>query len=244
MSSSSPEIALDGSVILETFVAPGPGLGRAVERRRSLTALLVATALSLAFAAVAAPRIDVGPAVAARLDRDPEGAEMTPHQREEAIATARRVAAVGVWAGSALSPALLALLGAVFLNRAFRVAGVAPAVRPTLSVLAHGMLPVWVGQFLAIPALLVRGTVRAEELPRLLPSSPAWFLPPGAPPPTLAALGAIDLFSLWALALVVTGMTRVSGATRRRAATVTVVMWLAYVGLFKVAPAAAARGAP
>jgi hypothetical protein len=240
----SPEITLDGSVILETFVAPTRGLARAVERRRSLAALLLATALSLGFAAVAAPRIDVAPSVAARLDRGQEGAEMTPHQREEAIATARKVAVVGVWAGSALSPALLAVLAAAFLFVGFRVAGTAPAFRPTLSAVAHGMLPVWVGQFLAIPALLVRGTVGVEDLPLLLPSSPAALLPAGAPPAAVAALGAVDLFHLWALALVVAGMARVSGATRRRAATVTLVLWVAYVALFKVAPAAAVRGGP
>jgi hypothetical protein len=240
----SPEIALDGSVILETFVAPGRGLARAVERRRSLVALLLATALSLGFAAVAAPRLDVGPAVIARLDRDPEGVEMTPHQREEAIATARKVAAVGVWAGSALFPTLLAVLGAASLWLGFRVAGASPGFRPTLSVVAHGMLPVWAGQLLAVPALLVRGTVGTEDLARLLPSSPAAFLPPGAPPTALAALGALDLFHLWAVALVAAGMARLSGTTRRRAAAVTLVLGAAYVALFEVAPAAAARGVP
>jgi len=241
---SSPEITLDGTVILETFVTPARGLARAVERRRSFAALLVATALALGFAAVAAPRIDVGPAVVARLDRDKEAADMTPHQREEAIATARKVAVVGVWAGAALSPSLLAVLAAAFLWVGFRVAGTSPAFRPALSAVAHGMLPVWVGQFLAIPALLVRGTVGTEELTRLLPSSPAALLPAGAPPAALAALGALDLFHLWALSLVAAGMARVSGATRRRAAAVTIVLWVAYVALFKVAPAAALRGGP
>lgn len=240
----SSEFAQDASVILETLVAPGRGLARALDRRRSLVALALATALSLGFAAVAAPRIDAGAAVAARLEGSPEGQELTPHQREEAIATARKVTAVGVWAGSALSPAVLAVLGAAFLFVGFRVAGAAPPFRPTLSVVAHGMLPVWIGQFLAVPALLLRGSVRVEDLPRLLPSSPAALLPAGAPPAALAALGALDLFHLWALVLVVAGMARVAGATRRRAAAVTVVLWLAYVALFKVAPAAAVRGGP
>ncbi|HSN92976.1 MAG TPA: YIP1 family protein [Anaeromyxobacteraceae bacterium] len=239
----SPEIAIDGSVILETFLAPARGLARAVERRRSLVALVVATALALGHAAAAAPRLDVRREVTARLDRSPEGADMTPHQREEAVATARRVAVVGVWAGAALSPSFLAVLAAVFLWLGFRVAGTAPAFRPTLSAVAHGMLPVWVGGFLAIPALLAREAMGAEELSRLLPSDPTFFLPPGAPPAALAALGALDLFHLWGLVLVAGGMARVSGATRRRAAAVTVVLWLAYVALFQIVPAAA-RGGP
>lgn len=240
----SPEIALDGSVILETLLAPARGLARAVERRRSLAALVVATALALGFAAVAAQRIDVRPDVVSRLDRSPKGAEMTPHQREEAVATATKVAVVGVWTRAALSPSLLALLAAAFLWVGFRVAGTSPAFRPTLSLVAHGMLPVWVGQLLAVPAILARGTVGAGELSRLLPSSPTFFLAPGAPPAAVGALGALDLFHLWALVLVAGGMARLSGATRRRAAAVTVLLWLAYVALFKVVPAAAVRGGP
>jgi hypothetical protein len=236
------ELAQDGSVVFDSIVSPARGLRRAAERRRAVAALLVATAASLAFASFAAPRLEPSPAALSPGEAGPDAQEPTPYQREEALATARKVAVVGLWARGALAPALHAAVAALFLWLGFRVAGAAPALRPTLAVVAHGMLPVWLGQLLAIPALVLRAPVTPEELGRLLPSSLAALLPPGVAPPQLALAGAFDLFALWAVALVSLGMARVSGASRVRSAAVTVALWLAYVVVLKVAPAAAVRG--
>jgi hypothetical protein len=225
------EIAQDGSVVVETLVAPSRGLARASERRRALGALVIATAASLAFAAVAAPRVDPSRAILAGLDAGPEAANVTPSQREDAVATGRKVAAVGQWMGGALQPSLLAVAAAAFLWLGFRVAGAGAPFRAVLAVAAHGMLPVWLAKLLAIPALLARGPVAPDELPRLLPSSLAAALPPSTPAPLLAAAGALDLFSIWALVLVTLGMARVSGASRARSAAVTAVLWLGFVAV-------------
>jgi hypothetical protein len=241
---TTAEIAEDGSVLAQALVAPGRGLPRAAERRRVVVALLVGTAATLAFAAVAVPRTDVSATVVRRLDdqarKAPDAAEPTAHEREEAIATAGKVAAVGAWSGAALGPTLSALAAAVLLWLGFRVAGTAPGFRPTLAVVAHALLPVWLSRLLAIPALVRSAPVAAEDLGRLLPSSLAALLPAHAPPQLAAAAGAVDLFALWALALVVTGMARASGASRARAAAVTLALWAGYVAVLKVAPAAMA----
>jgi hypothetical protein len=239
------ELARDGTVIARTLTAPSVGLAGAVERRRSLSALLLSTLAALAFAAVAVPRVDYERAAAAQIDRGPKAAELTPHDREAALATARKVGEIAGWAGAALGPALAAVGAAVSLFLGFRVAGTRPPFRETFAVAAHGLLPVWLGSLLAIPAVLAHAPVRAEELGRLLPSSAAAFLPPRAPAPLAGALGAVDLFALWALVLVATGMARASGATRRRAAIVTIVLYAAWIAIAKVAlPALAAGGGP
>jgi hypothetical protein len=244
---TTAEIAQDGTIVAEALVAPGRGLARAAARRRLLAPLLVATAASLAYAAVAAPRVDVSAPVMRRLDeearRAPDQPEPTAHQREEAVATARKVAAVAGWASGAAGPTLAALAAAVFLWLGFRVAGTSPAFRPTLAVVAHALLPIWLARLLAIPALVRHAPVPAEDLGRLLPSSLGALLPAGAPPAAAAAAGAVDLFALWALALVALGMARVSGASRARAFAVTAVLWAAYVVILKVAPAAMAARA-
>lgn len=242
---TASELAGDGTVIARTLVAPSLGLATVVERRRSLAALAVATLAALAFAWVAVPRVDYERAAAAKLERGPGAAELTPHARQEALATARKLGKIAGWARAALSPALAALGAAVALFLGFRVAGTRPPFRETFAVAAHGLLPIWLGALLAVPAVLVHAPVRAEEVGRLLPSSPAALLPAGAPAPLVAVLGAMDVFALWALALVAAGMARASGASRRRAAAVTVVLYAAFVAVARVAlPALLAGGAP
>jgi len=240
---NASDIAADGTVIARTLATPALGLASAVERRRSLTALAVATLATLAFAFAAVPRIDHERAAARDLDRGPKAAEMTPHDREEAIATARKIGQVSGWAGAATRPALFTLGAAVFLFAAFRVAGTRPGFRDTFAVAAHGLLPIWLAKVLAIPAVLARAPVQVDDVDRLLPSSAAAFLAPGAPAALQGALGAVDLFALWAAALVAAGMARASGASRRRSAAVVAVLYLSWIAVVRVAlPALAAAG--
>ncbi|HEY6098526.1 MAG TPA: YIP1 family protein [Anaeromyxobacter sp.] len=237
------EIAVDGNVIARTLATPSIGLAAAVERRRSLTAVAMATLAALAFAAAAVPRIDFERAAAREIDRAPKAAEMTPHDREEALATARKVGQVAGWAGAATAPALFALGAALALFAAFRVAGTRPGFRDTFAVAAHGLLPIWLGKVLAIPAVLARAPVQADEVDRLLPSSAAALLPAGAPTALAGALGAADLFALWAAALVAAGMARASGSSRRRAGLVVAILYLSWIAVARVAlPALAAAG--
>jgi Yip1-like protein len=240
---NASEIAADGTVIARTLASPALGLASAVERRRSLTALALGTLALLAFTAVATPRLDFERAAARELDRNPKAAEMTPHDREEALATARRVGQVSAWAAAAAQPALWTLGAAVVLFAAFRLAGTRPAFRDTFAVAAHGLLPIWLAKLLAIPAVLARAPIPAEEAERLLPASAAALLSPGAHPALLGALGAVDLFALWAAALVAAGMARASGATRRRSGAVVAALYLSWIAVVRVAlPALAAAG--
>ena len=238
------ELASDGHVIARTLSSPAVGLARAIERRRSLTALAAATLAALAFAAVAAPRVDHERAAARELERRPKAAEMSPHDREEAIATARKVGQLATWAGAAAGPALAALGAAAALFLAFRVAGTRPAPRETFAVAAHGLLPIWLARLLAIPAVIARAPVPAEEVDRLLPASAAALLPLGAPAALARALSGLDLFALWAAVLVATGMARASGASRRRAAVVVGLLYVAWIAVVRVALPALAEAGP
>lgn len=242
---TATDLASDGTVIARTLAWPSLGLATAAQRRRSFTALLVSTLAALAFAAVAVPRVDYERAAAAEADASPSAAERSPQEREQALATARKVGVAAGWARAATFPALAALAAATLLFAGFRVAGTRPAFADTFAVAAHGLLPVWLAKLVAIPAALYHAPIAPDHASRLLPSSAAALLPRGAAPPLVAALGAIDLFALWALVLVATGMAHASGASRRRAAAVTAVLYVAWVAVVGVAlPAAMAGPSP
>jgi hypothetical protein len=233
----------DGAAAVAVLTAPRRGLDLVVARRRSLVAILIATVASLLFAAAAVPRLDFQKAANRQLELVPATAEMTPFQREEAVEQARKVGSIALYASSAFAPALSALVAAFFLWLAFKVAGTSPPFKGTLAVAAHGLLPSLLSSLLLLPAIFMNAPVDPETLTRLLPSNLAALLPAQASPVAVAAAASFDLFSLWSLALVVLGMTRLSGASTRRALVVVGLLWLAHVALFRIVPVAAVAAA-
>lgn len=237
---SRTDLSEDGAVLVAALTAPGRGLAQAASRQRLLTALLAATLASLLVAMVTVPRIDF--AKGAAVGRGPEAAAMTPHQLEEAEAQAAKVGAIAGYAGAGFGPAFAMLGTGLACWLAFKVAGAKPGFKASMAVSVHALLPLFLARLLTLPAVLVRAPLAAGDLAGLLPSSAAALLPPGASPLALAAASSLDLFALWAVALLVIGMARVSGASRRRAAVVVVILWCAQIAFFKLAPAALMAG--
>lgn len=227
----------DGWTVLQVLTYPSRGLPAVAARPRAAAALLAATALSLCAAAVVVPRTEYGAGVDAALagDGGPAATEPTVYERAQAARTARRLGQVQDLAAAALSPALLAGLAACALALGARAAGVPLSVSSALAVAAHGMLPVWLARALAVPAAVAHAPVARADVARLLPSSAAALLPPGAAPPLAGALGGLDLFALWAVALVSLGLAHAAGASRRRAAAVTLTLYAAWIALSQVA---------
>ncbi len=221
--------------LYQSLVQPDRAMPQVAESGRFLAALLAATAAAVLLAAVAVPRLDFARAASAALDRRPDAAQLTSHQREEAIATARKVGAVAAFAGALFGPAAWALGGAIALWLGFKLAGGHPGFRSTFAVASFAQLPGAVHRLLSLPAVLRTGTVDPVELPRILPSSAGALLPAGASGPGASALFALDLFALWAVALVALGMAQAAQVSRRRAATTTILLWLAWVAVFEVA---------
>lgn len=222
--------------------SPGRALPAAAERRSVLPPLVAATAASLLFTSLLVPRVDWERVAQERLEQLPEAevAQMTPHDREEAVTQQRRMGWVLGYAGAALGPAAGALAAALFLWLAFRVAGAKPAFLPTLAVAAWGLLPVSLGQLLAIPAVLRASELVPRVVPQLLPWNASWFLPLGAGGPALAAASSVSLFSLWSLFLLAVGMAAIAGTSRLRSLATVAALWSGYVAL---GMAAAASGA-
>jgi hypothetical protein len=226
---------MSASSLLAPLLRPATALPEAASRRQFWEPLLIATAAALLFAILAVPRLDFDRAAADALDRAEGSAQMSPHEREEKIATVRRVGTLATYAGAAFGPGLVALAGALGLWLAFRVVGGKAAFAGAFTVMAWGLVPGAAESLLSIPALLARSSVDPEALARVLPASLGAFLPAGASGPLASLLWSIDLFSLWAVGVVGLGMAGVTGLPRRRALFTVTVLWLSYVAVFKVA---------
>ena len=218
-----------------SLVDPGRAMPEVARSGRFLPALIAATAAAVLSAAATVPRLDFARAADEALDRGPDAAQMTPRQREDAVAAARKLGSVGRYAGALFGPALSALGAAAALWLGFAIAGGKPAFRPTFAVASFAQLPGALRQLLAVPAALRAQAIDPVELPRLVPSSLGALLPPGSSGPGASFLFALDLFALWAVAMVALGMAQAAQVSRRRAAATTALLWLAWVAVFEVA---------
>ena len=227
----------------DIVLAPERGLAAAAERRSLLPALLAATAAALLAAAVLAPRVDYQRTVEEQLEQHPEAAaQMSPHDREVALAQAQKLGGVSTYAQGALGPVLRTLAIAFCLFVAFRVANRPVPFAPTFSVAAWATLPLALKDLLSIPAVWRMQAVSVQEAERALPSSLAALLPEGARPQLAAAAGAVELFALWSLVLVALGMAHVAQVDRRRSFTIVAVLWVSFVLLQRVAAPGLAGG--
>jgi len=230
-------------LFLDAFASPGRALAAAVERRSFLPPLLAATIASLVLAMALLPRLDFDRAALETLDRSPDAADVTPHQREEAVASARKLGAVLTVAGSATGPALSAVGLALFLWAGFRVAGTRPGFRDTLAVACWSLLPRALESLLSLPAALSTASVAPEAVSGLGPWSAGWFVGPAARPPLLALASSANLFGLWSAVLLVIGMAPVAGASRARSGAVVAMVCAALVAVGMAAAVARAPSA-
>lgn len=240
------DFATDGWTALDVLARPARGLAAVAARPRAGAALLLAMALSLSAAAVVVPRTDYGEGAVPTGEGAgaPAAPEPTAFERAQAAATARKLGQVVDVAAAVALPAILAGIAACALALAFRAAGAEVATSSAFAVAAHGLLPVWLARALAIPAALAHAPVARAEVARLLPSSAAALLPPGAAPALQGALGALDLFALWAVWLVARGMSRVSGVSPARALALTLTLYACAAALARVALPSLLAGSP
>jgi hypothetical protein len=221
--------------VARSLLQPGRALSAVPSRRTLLAGLVAATVASVLAAAVVIPRVDYARAADLEISTRPAAAEMTPHAREEAIATAVKVARVGAWSKALFVPVLRALGIAFAAFLAFRVAGGQPTFAGSVAVSALAVLPLALRDLLAIPAALVRGSIPPSDAAHLLPSSLAALLPSGAPPPLARAAGGVDLFGLWCAALLALGMAAASRVSLGRAAAVVTLIFIALIAVGDVA---------
>ena len=186
------------------------------------------------------PRLRAG---RSRRLRPVRGAPATPHDREQELVTARKVGAVRAYGRAAFGTGARALGAAAFVAR-LRVAGGRPRLRRRRSrSQRYALLPGSRSRSSSpSPPPCHAGAHPGGGAGRLLPSSLGALLPVGARGPLPDLLDAVDLFSLWVARPLRRGDVGVARVSLRRAAVAAALLWLAYVGVVKVALPSLARG--
>ncbi|MCP4204077.1 MAG: YIP1 family protein [bacterium] len=155
-----------------------------------------------------------------------------PEEQLERIIDIQEKAGPALMIGGGLvgQPVVYLLLALVFMVL-FKMLGGELSFLGSFSVILHSMMPRAVASLLSIPVILGKDEFGFEELQdgSVLTSNLGAFAPEGAGPALVALLSSFDLFSLWALALLVIGYGVVSKVSRGAAAGGVIALWVVYV---------------
>lgn len=223
-------------LLADLVFAPEKAMAAVASRKAPAAAIALATLLAVVAAVVVTPRVEWAAGMREHVESTVAsmGTELSQFEIEQAVSKAVQGAMVYEYIYGLLGPGLMSLGVAVAFWLAFRVVGSRPGFPECFSVAAWSRLPVAVASVLSIPAALTQGSLRPDEVGRLLPTSVGYFVP-GLQGSLAEAAQAIDVFSMWAVALAALGMTHVTGLSRARAFVVVIALWLSYVGVFRMA---------
>jgi hypothetical protein len=134
--------------------------------------------------------------------------------------------------GVVFSIGAYALLAVIFMV-ALRLAGGELGYVASFATTLYGLIPFAVSGLIALPILLGQGSVDPERLQSgsLLASNLAVLAPEDAPRTLVSLLASFDLFTLWAVILLVIGYSVVARVSKGVATAVVVGAWVAWIGI-------------
>lgn len=212
--------------VFRCFTEPRAVFAEIAARPTFFWVLLLTVVLSLGVQLVLAPRIDMEATVLQGISR--AGKEIPEEQVREAVNTANRFRTFGLVLAPLGALAVTLLLGGVYFL-ALKVAGSEAEYPPVLSAVAHAGFPPGLTQSVLLSVVAsTREPFPAQEIPRLLKSNVAAFLPEDAPRVLSALGGVLDVFNVWYWLLLAWGLAAVGGVSLRKSAGVVAVLWGAW----------------
>lgn len=220
----------------EVLWAPAATFARLRERPTWAVALVVLLLIGAGVTWVAVQKVD--PEAQRQLLRDTfeerQGlrGEDLDRQVDQVMAFNRRFAPLTPLFGLVFSLGAYALMAAALLV-AFRLAGGELGFVESFATTLHGLVPLGLAGLIAFPVVLAQESVDPERLQSgsLLASNLAVLAPEGASGTLVALLASFDLFTLWAVILLVIGYSVVARVSKGAAAAVVVGAWVLWIGL-------------
>ncbi|MBV8200895.1 MAG: YIP1 family protein [Acidobacteria bacterium] len=227
--------------LLGVLVSPGDTFRSIAVRPTWLAPLLVLAGLAITVGWMASARIDVAQLI--RHQNEATGSQLNAEQVEQRIELVKKIEPYGVVAQGLIAAPALYLLCALLFWVGFKLLGSEMSYKAAFSTALYGFLPLAVEALLAVPVLWNRASLTQDEARNLsfLVDSLAAAAPEGTGRVVLALLGSVNLFSIWAVVLLVIGYSIVARVSRAASAAVVLGVWLLGIAL-KVALVALAPG--
>jgi len=204
--------------------------------------IILLTILSVAYLATFSQRVGWETYIGQQFDKqaqsNPRMSQMTPAQRQQAMAVSVAAAKYLGFAGGVLGVALGVLVtAAIMLGLMNWLGGAGVSFRQAFSVTSYAFLPSAISSVLALVVMLLKNP-EDFDLQNPLPANLGAFLSPQDTPKWLHGLASsFDLFSFWLMLLLALGFSVASGKrlTFGKAFILILVPWALYVLIFKVA---------
>jgi hypothetical protein len=216
------------------FFEPSAAFESLRARPRFLVAALILVALSLLVTVLLFQKVDYEQAIRRAFENNPRAEQMSPEQREQAIAmqtgpVARRLVYAIPLLGTAVT---LAVGGALYLLAALLMGG-RLSFKQAVSVWTYASFPPAVlGTLLAVIMIFLKP---AEDIDLnspgagLVVANLGALVGPGSSPALRAALSSFDLFSFYGMFLAAVGLRKVGKLSSGSAWAVVIGLWLVWL---------------
>ena len=211
------------------FTSPGDVFADIRVKSSWVLVMVILVLLGVAVQAVIMPHVDTESTIRARMEQ--RGADLSEAQIENAVEQAEKFSKFGPIIGLIIAPIAWAIMAAIFLVM-LKIAGSDMDFQQTLSTILHAYWPATLVQLLLTGVLIQRlGKVPQEELANVVKANIGAFMSADAPAWLTAAAGAISIFNIWAVILLIIGFATVGKISMGKAATVTLVPWGVWIAV-------------
>jgi hypothetical protein len=223
--------------IAGVFFSPAETLESIASRPDILVPLLILMAISLAANILIAQHVDFAAITRDAIEQSSNASQMSPDQMERGVRFGAAFAKATAYAAPVLQLIALAIASGLFLI-GFRMFGGEGDYKQAFSIFVYGWYPLLLQTIIATVVLMNRKQLTAFELSNPIRSNLAFLVDRKVQPFAAALLGSLDIFTLWSLVLFIIGYAAMSKLSRSKSATIVIVLWLMYVGIFKMTGAA------
>lgn len=196
--------------ITGVFFEPGKTFEDIGRRPTWLLPLALIVAAVLAFSIAYGQHVGWEHVVRQQLENSPRAAQITPEQREAAIAQGVRLARVFTYASLVAVPLSYIVIAAVLLAIT-ALSSAALKFRQVFAVVCHANLPAVLVSLLGIVTMFIKNP-DDFDIRNPLAFNPGAFMDPQSTSKFIYTLsGSLDLFSFWMIFLLATGLRSASG---------------------------------
>ncbi len=212
--------------VILVFTDPASVFEKLVAHPRWIGAFLLVMVVSIAGTQASYPlMMDMQRKMA---ERNIENRQLTPEQEEMALQRFSRAATPATRIVTVVFQALgqliwLVIMAGILMFGGNILLGGESTFKTVMAIAAYSWLVLIPKVLLTVPLMLAKGSAAVSTSLQILIPSDRWMTPLGA------ALGAVDLFSIWMIALVITGISIAYRFSRARAAILVISLYLLMV---------------
>lgn len=198
------------SRIVGVFFEPTKTFNDIANRPTWLVPMILVILAGIGFTMVLSQRVGWERVVHQQLDSSSRVQQLPADQREQAVATQMKFMPVGFYGGSVFAPPIMTVIVAAVLLGITAVMSAGLRFKQVFAVVAWGGLPRVISAILTVVVLFLKNP-DDFNIRNPLAFNLGAFMDPNGPKFTYALATSIDLFTIWSILLLATGLKAAAG---------------------------------